>query len=309
LPLPDEELRDVIRAAARHGNLLLVSFLVDMYYKPGPLQSRIQEKVLLQAAYSGREELVESMIATGVSVNCIASRDTYTMPGFSPIHCAAYKGRASITRILLSNGADRDRCNRSRMVRGSLTALGHAIGRGHENVVRILLDAGATMPTSLLSKQDLLFFNAYAHHHHITRLLIEEAAHHNEPIDWNNLSVDAAFRHAIATGDLAMVRIMVEAGCSTTYIVKEFYDAPVLLAMRYGWAHIAKFIIDAGAKQIDPWDPETYPSDEFRCEHYPFKFSPLEKIPDQLWHIHGKYQTTVASSCQLLFSGSCVLIR
>jgi ankyrin repeat protein len=290
LPLPAEELRDVIRAAARHGNLLLVSFLVDMYYEPGPLRSRIQEEVLLQAAYSGREELVEPMIATGVSVNCTASRDTYTMPDFSPIHCAAYKGRASITRILLSNGADRDHCNRSSMVRGSLTALGHAIGRDHENVVRILFDDGATKPTSTTtsSTSSSLYLTIYGHHHHMMRLLLEEAAYHNETIDWAKCMGERALLVVIMHGDLEMVRLMVEDGFPITTKVA-YGDDPVVCAMKHKWAHIVKFLIDAGAKEIDPWDPETFPSDDFRSGRYPWKFPYLDKTPDQLWHTHGKY--------------------
>ncbi|KAJ8065159.1 hypothetical protein OCU04_005872 [Sclerotinia nivalis] len=285
LPLPDEELRNVIRAAARYGNLILVSFLMDMYYESGPLRSRIQEEVLLQAAYSGREELVESMITTGVSVNCIASRETLTMPSWSPIHCAAYKGRASITRILLSNGADRNRWNPQIMMRGSFTAMGHAISRGHENIVQILVDDGASILACNSGKTDPITIIAYAHHHHIMRFLLEEAAHHNETNDWADKRCKSAFSHAIGTGDLAMVRLLVEAGCPITTKFSAS-EGPILCAMKYGWTYIVKFLIDAGGEEIDPWDPETFASDDFRSGRYPL---PQTKTPEQLWHVQGKY--------------------
>ncbi|PQE08137.1 hypothetical protein CJF31_00008214 [Rutstroemia sp. NJR-2017a BVV2] len=289
LPLLDEELRHVIRAAARYGNVALVSFFMDMFYESGPLRSRRQEEVLLQAAYSGREGLVELMIAAGVDVNCIAPREIHTMPWFSPIQCAAYKGRASITRILLSNGADRDYCNPRVMIQGSFTALEHAIVRGHEDVVRILLDDGAIKLSFLSSKTDLMQINSYYHHHHITRFLIEEAARHNEPIDWAEYGPNYGFQRAIATGDLAMVRLMVEVGCSVTYKHNHFSDSPVLHAMKYGWTQIAKFLINAGSEKIDPWDPETFPSDDFRSGRYPWKFTTEKKTLEQLWHVQGKY--------------------
>ncbi|APA10180.1 hypothetical protein sscle_06g049500 [Sclerotinia sclerotiorum 1980 UF-70] len=170
---------------------------MDVYCESGPLRSRIQEEVLLQAAYSGREELVESMIATGVSVNCVTSRETLTMPGWSPIHCAAYKGRASIIRILLSHGAGRDRWNPQIMIRGSFTAIGHAVSRGHEEIVRILVDDAALLLSCNSSKTDPITIIAYAHHHHIMRFLLAEAAHHNETNNWADKRCKQAFRHAI----------------------------------------------------------------------------------------------------------------
>ncbi|PQE12561.1 vegetative incompatibility HET-E-1 protein [Rutstroemia sp. NJR-2017a BBW] len=281
---------------------------MDMFYESGPLRSKRQEEVLLQAAYSGRELLVELMIAAGVDVNCIASRDLHTMPWFSPIQCAAHKGRASITRILLSNGADRDYCNPQVMIRGSFTALEHALVRGHEGVVRILLDGGAIKLSSLYraSETDLILRNSYFHHHHITRFLIEEYARHNEPIDWTEGGPNYAFRRAIEAGDLAMVRLMVEASCSVTYKHKHFNDSPVLHAMKWGWTQITKFLIDAGGEMIDPWDPETFPSDDFRNGHYPWKFTTEKK---KHWNSFGMFRANTNLCWTLVAENYSVVVE
>lgn len=87
------------------------------------------------------------------------------------------------------------------------------------------------------------------------------------------------------TGDLEMVRLLVEAGYSITNKISAS-EGLVLYAMKYRWTHIVKFFIDAGGEEIDPWDLETFASDDFRSGHYPFLKT---KTPERLWHVQGKY--------------------
>ncbi|KAJ8058910.1 hypothetical protein OCU04_011896 [Sclerotinia nivalis] len=61
--------------------------------------------MLMQSIYWGREELAQEMIESGVDINFTVSDTRDAMPNWSPIHCAAYKGRSKIVQLLLKTGS------------------------------------------------------------------------------------------------------------------------------------------------------------------------------------------------------------
>ncbi|CAD6442669.1 6de38831-60fc-4b14-ab26-4857639df2f9 [Sclerotinia trifoliorum] len=84
------------------------------------------------------------------------------------------------------------------------------------NFVQILVEDGASLLACDSSNTDPITIIAYAHHHHIVRFFLEEVAHHSETNDWVDKRCKQAFSYAIGTGDLEMVRLLVEAGCPIT---------------------------------------------------------------------------------------------
>ena len=88
---------------------------------------------LVIAAERGHGAVVEMLLSVGVSVDSVDSMEATAL-------CrACLKGNAHVVRVLVDQGgADVNRCG-SR----NLTPLAWASGWGHEDVVRVLLEAGA----------------------------------------------------------------------------------------------------------------------------------------------------------------------
>ncbi|KAF7948940.1 hypothetical protein EAE96_008119 [Botrytis aclada] len=288
LPLSNEEIQMVLRIAARTGSVRTTLFLINMFYGSQTERQHAEEEVLLQAASWGRENLIKVMLERGVDVNCIAGPN-YTMPYWSPIHCAAYKGHAKTVLLLLSNGAELNhvvgRRLRTNTAIGS-DAMSFAVARGHNEVIRVLVDYGGIVLKERIhpnpgSNTTLLNIAARWSQHHTMRLLLKEGG------DITEIGEQALHEYAVKRGDLLMTSLLVGAGVSPCDKPNRSHQ-PVLIAKCHGWQHIVDLLISAGADDINPFDTDVYPinSRNFRDGHYPLR---QNKTPRQLWHIQGKY--------------------
>ncbi|TGO46324.1 hypothetical protein BCON_0331g00080 [Botryotinia convoluta] len=276
LPLHGDEIRQIFLAAERTGSVDLILYLLKQFYYSHPLRERIQEEILLQASYSGREELVKLMLDSGVNVNCNAAYEYSVMPNWAPIHCAAYKGRSKIVSLLLSHGADRDVCcNRTSKPAYNVwfDAMIFAVLRGHQDVVRVLIKNGAAFQEKInihASRESvpLLTLAAWSSHHHMMRFMLEEGRAIGE-------SGEMPLYYAVLHGDSLMTRLLLEAGASPSGSVHG-NNNPVRTAIQKGWADILQLLLSAGAKEIEP---------SVNVSH----FGQQTKTPRQLWHVCGRY--------------------
>ncbi|KAF7930896.1 hypothetical protein EAE99_004146 [Botrytis elliptica] len=263
LPLSHEEIQIVLRVAARTGSVRIVLFLMDMCY--------------------GSQAYL--MLERGVDVNCIAGPN-HTMPYWSPIHCAAYKGYAKIVLLLLSNGAELNRVigRRSRTNLGiGFDAMSFAVARGHNEVIRALIDYGGIVLKERIRpdpSSDTTLLNSRTMEPTM-RLLLKEGG------DVTEIDYRALHEYAIKRGDILVTRLLIEAGVSPCDNTNKSHQ-PVLIAKRHGWQHIVDLLMSAGAYDINPFDTDKYPIDSriFLDGHFPLK---QNKTPRQLWHIQGKY--------------------
>ncbi|TGO51474.1 hypothetical protein BOTNAR_0355g00150 [Botryotinia narcissicola] len=215
LPLPGDEIRQILLAAARTGSVHLISYLLEHFYNSHPLRGKIHEEILLQASYSGREELVKLMLDRGVNVNCNAAYEYSVMPNWTPIHCAAYKCRSKIVSLLLSHGADRDVwCNRTSKPAYNVgfDAMSFAVLRCHQDIVLVLMRNGASFQEKInvhasRDSVPLLTLAAWSSHHHMMRFMLEEGRVIGE-------SGEMALYYAVLHGDYLMTRLLLEAGAS-----------------------------------------------------------------------------------------------
>ncbi|CAE7219946.1 ANKHD1, partial [Symbiodinium natans] len=81
------------------------------------------------------------------------------------------KGHLEIARLLLNAGADKNSHNRK-----AQTALMHASFQGHIDIVRLLLDAGADKSLRDVSGTTALIHASYVGHIDIVRLLLNAGA-------------------------------------------------------------------------------------------------------------------------------------
>lgn len=154
---------------------------------------------------------------------------------------AARKGRRSMVKLLLGEGADVNFWVDS-------SALYEAVTHGHEEIVRILLDNHAEIDSRRghWKYQKSALHNAACQNgrESIAKLLIENGA------DVNALCGTglAPLHHAALHGNEKMVRLLVEKGCDVN-IQRGFRDRITSLhyAARYGNEEIVRMLLDAGA--------------------------------------------------------------
>jgi len=99
------------------------------------VQSRVGEVDLFEAAAAGDLDRITELLAIDP-----ASIDERSGDGFTALHFASFFGRAEVARFLVSHAADVD-AHGSGWMTG--TPLHSATSSGHDEVVGVLLDAGA----------------------------------------------------------------------------------------------------------------------------------------------------------------------
>ena len=120
-------------------------------------RSRTGDSAILTAVYHHQKEIVNLLVARGAALSlfeaCAAGEiervertldastiNTYSADGWTPLHLAAFFGHATITEMLLAQGADVTA--RSRNPNGN-TPLHAALAGNHKLVVGLLIGRGA----------------------------------------------------------------------------------------------------------------------------------------------------------------------
>jgi hypothetical protein len=193
--------------------------------EPGPdvrgcwaLDLCLGRRLVRRAVVGGDAQLLTALIRTGADLPFLANEVGQHDGEESLLTLAVWHGHAAVVQALLDAGADPrgvDSCGE--------TPMGVAASRGHWEIVRLLLAAGATANDGLIS-MPLIGAVMYGHVDVARELLRAGAA--VDAMDeegWSAL-MTAAFR-----ADLPMVRLLVEAGASLTRPTRE-YEASALIA-------------------------------------------------------------------------------
>ena len=112
--------------------------LIAIYMGRSELAARIaslRAPNLCEAAALGDAQRVATLLDHGDAV------DTRSSDGWTPLHLAAFMGRADAARTLVSRGARVDAVSTNGIANTPLCAA--LAGKGDEEIVRLLLDAGA----------------------------------------------------------------------------------------------------------------------------------------------------------------------
>ena len=114
-------------------------------------------------------------------------------PGDTPLMFAAYNGHENCVKVWIDAGADVNTTNSN-----GDTVLIHASQTGHDKCAVILLHAGADVNHSNIRGDSALFFAASEGHYNCTKVLIDSGADVNASGDlaWTALSITASFGHA-----------------------------------------------------------------------------------------------------------------
>ena len=116
---------------------------------------------------------------------------------------AAERGHESVVRLLLEKGADIE----AKAIYGH-TALHKAVQFGHEAVVRLLLENKADIEVKDINRRTVLYWPVYFAHEAIMRLLLEKGA----DIEAKGIDGRTVLDVAVCQGHEAVVRLLLEKG-------------------------------------------------------------------------------------------------
>lgn len=163
--------RTPIQAAAESGQTEVVGLLLDLGADINAPASPSSGTTALQAAcFQEHCDLVRLLLARGADVNGQAGR----FNGYTALQGACLAGNREIVEILLENGADVDAPG---SVLGGGTALHAAVGRSHIEIVEQLLSAGANPNSTAGRRRQTPLQSAYlTGSQDIVRVLIDRGA-------------------------------------------------------------------------------------------------------------------------------------
>ena len=120
----DQEGNSLLMLAARAGHVAVVSYLLARKATVNA-RSRFGDTALLAASLKGHVEVAKVLLAGGAELN---------PPGWTPLHYAAFEGRAEMVKFLLDKGA-----GKNAVAPNEYTPLMLAVRNGHEEAARALL--------------------------------------------------------------------------------------------------------------------------------------------------------------------------
>uniref|UniRef100_A0A8C3UBZ0 K Homology domain-containing protein n=2 Tax=Catharus ustulatus TaxID=91951 RepID=A0A8C3UBZ0_CATUS len=156
----------------------------------------------------------------------------------SALTLACYKGHLDMVRFLLEAGADQEHKTDEMH-----TALMEACMDGHVEVARLLLDSGAQVNMPADSFESPLTLAACGGHVELAALLIERGANLEEVNDEGYTPLMEAARE----GHEEMVALLLAQGANINAQTEETQETALTLACCGGFSEVADFLIKAGA--------------------------------------------------------------
>lgn len=132
---------------------------------PLPSPERLQE-LLFDAARLGRDDMIPALLQAGAEIEGLDER------GFSPLVLASYNNQASTSALLLELGALPDGLPDDP---GSSALMGVAF-KGYASIARVLLDAGANPGRTNRAGQTALMMAALFDQREIIAMLLDAGA-------------------------------------------------------------------------------------------------------------------------------------
>ncbi len=199
--------------------------------KPAAQPAEKHIESIHEAAAEGHQNLVKSLIETGVEVD---SKDELEN---TPLHHAAENGHANLSEFLIAEGADLEARNHY-----GRTPMALASCRGHKQMVEVLLAKGADFNTKDIWYKRLLHHAAENGHSELAEFLIDRG----EDIESETNLDYTALNLAASKGHTQMVELLISKGADVNTKEQMKYT-PLHYAAKGGHYEIAKLLVAAGA--------------------------------------------------------------
>jgi ankyrin repeat protein len=153
--------------------------------------------------WSVQRSAPESLECTSLLLEAAAMADQAHHVGETPLHLAVAAGHAEVIRLLLESGAS---LNAPEWVDGQ-TPLHYASWRGHAECVQVLLEAGAYKDAATTGGKTPLYFAVQRGHVDIVRALIK----HGASLDETTMRGATALHEAVSRGNDELACCLVQA--------------------------------------------------------------------------------------------------
>lgn len=210
--------------AVTHGHQEIVGILLD---SGAEIDSRrgYWTALHITACKSGRESIASLLIERGADIDALCGT------GLAPLHHAVLCGNESMVRLLVEKGCNVNirrglRDNIRRGHRDRITSLHYAARYGHEEIIRVLLGAGATVAASGMRQRTPLHAAAIGGTESMARLLLEKGA------DINAMDREGMTPLLLAAdrSRVSMVRWLLREGASFTAVDRKESTALHIIA-------------------------------------------------------------------------------
>ncbi|KMQ91742.1 ankyrin repeat domain-containing protein 17, partial [Lasius niger] len=197
---------------------------------------------LMEAASAGHVDIVSLLIAHGADVNAQSTS------GNTPLMYGCAGGHEEVVRVLLEAGANVEDHNEN-----GHTPLMEAASAGHVQVAKILLEHGAGINThSNEFKESALTLACYKGHLEMVRFLLEAGADQEHKTD----EMHTALMEASMDGHVEVARLLLDSGAQVNMPTDSF-ESPLTLAACGGHVDLAMLLIERGAN-IEEVNDEGY---------------------------------------------------
>ncbi|XP_017781821.1 PREDICTED: ankyrin repeat domain-containing protein 17-like isoform X2 [Nicrophorus vespilloides] len=197
---------------------------------------------LMEAASAGHLDIVKLLVAHGADVNAQSTS------GNTPLMYGCAGGHQDVVRFLLGNGASVEDHNEN-----GHTPLMEAASAGHVGLAMILLENGAGINThSNEFKESALTLACYKGHLEMVKFLLEAGADQEHKTD----EMHTALMEASMDGHVEVARLLLDSGAQVNMPTDSF-ESPLTLAACGGHVDLAMLLIERGAN-IEEVNDEGY---------------------------------------------------
>ncbi|CAL1532640.1 unnamed protein product [Lymnaea stagnalis] len=197
---------------------------------------------LMEAASGGHVDIVRLLLLHNADINAQSSA------GNTPLHYGACGGFKEVVQELLLHGANVEIHNEN-----GHTPLMEAASAGHVEVARILLEHGAGINThSNEFKESALTLACYKGHLDMVKFLLEAGADQEHKTD----EMHTALMEASMDGHVEVARLLLDSGAQVNMPADSF-ESPLTLAACGGHIELASLLIERGAN-IEEVNDEGY---------------------------------------------------
>ncbi|KAJ7392340.1 Ankyrin repeat and KH domain-containing protein 1 [Desmophyllum pertusum] len=195
-------------------------------------QSQAGNTALIYACCGGYEDVVEVLLNHGADI------EAHNENGHTPLMEAASGGHVNVAKMLLERGA----CINSHSNEFKESALTLACYKGHLEMVKFLLDAGADQEHKTDEMHTALMEASMDGHVEVARLLLDHGAQVNMPAD----SFESPLTLAACGGHVELADLLIKRGAFLEEVNDEGYT-PLMEASREGHLDMVALLLEHGA--------------------------------------------------------------
>ncbi|XP_025832280.1 ankyrin repeat domain-containing protein 17 isoform X2 [Agrilus planipennis] len=237
-----EEGESLLSLACSAGYFELAQVLLAMHANVEDRGIKGECTPLMEAASAGHLDIVRLLVAHGADVNAQSSS------GNTPLMYGCAGGHTEVVKFLLEHGANVEDHNEN-----GHTPLMEAASAGHVELAKILLMHGAGINThSNEFKETALTLACYKGHLDMVRFLLEAGADQEHKTD----EMHTALMEASMDGHVEVARLLLDSGAQVNMPADSF-ESPLTLAACGGHVDLAMLLIERGAN-IEEVNDEGY---------------------------------------------------